>query len=217
MSKKTKILTISLLSMAVAGFCLFMILVLCGHDFKIDVFNNFVANNRMGFMDKFFKIFTYLGSFYTLALLVLIGGLLLYFIAKKKRLAIFSVSAFALVSISNLIFKHIVRRERPLNFMIINETGYSFPSGHAMMSFAFFAICIYVVCVLVQNKVLKISLICLFSALTIFIGFSRIYLGVHYLSDIVAGWLLSFVILTCCWMVYDSKLFKISKNNLKEG
>lgn len=216
MNKKTKIITFSLLSTAFLGFVLFMILAMCEYNFKIDSFNNFVANNRTDFMVKFLKMFTHLGSFYTLAMLTIVGFLVLFFVVKKKRLAVFSAGSFALVAILNFIFKQIVRRDRPFSLMIIDETGFSFPSGHAMMSFGFFAICAFVVCLLIKNKSLKISLICLFSTLMVFIGFSRIYLGVHYLSDILAGWLLSFSALICCWLVYRSKMFKFIKDDEKQ-
>ena len=127
-------------------------------------------------------------------------------------MSVFYAGTFAIVCIANLVIKQIVRRARPEHLMIIKETGFSFPSGHAMMTFAFFAILIHFVCKTLKNKALKVSLVSIFSLLILAIGFSRIYLGVHYLTDIIAGFLISFVIVIVCLMVYNTKWFKFLKD-----
>jgi len=207
---------ISTASVAFLGFLAIMILVLCDYGFKIDKFNVFVANNRTSFLTGFMKIFTHLGSFYTLAVLALIGVILIWFIKKDKRMSAFYAGCFALVCISNFIIKQIVRRIRPEHLMIIEETGFSFPSGHAMMIFAFFALAIHFVYKTIQNKPLKITFISVFSLIIAGIGFSRIYLGVHYLSDILAGFLISYVLVAISMILYNTKLFKFLKDKEKE-
>jgi len=69
--------------------------------------------------------------------------------------------------------------------------GYSFPSGHSMISAAFYGFLIYLIYKKVKNKKLKITLIIVLSILIVSIGISRIYLGVHYTSDVLAGFTVS--------------------------
>lgn len=219
MQKKVniKLITqISTASIALLGFITIMVLVLCGYNFKIDNFNVIVANNRNAFLTGFLKIFTLLGSFYTLAVLTIIAVVFLWFVKKDKRLSAFYAIVFAKACIANFIFKQIVRRIRPLDLMIIKETGFSFPSGHAMMTLAFCALAIHFICRYLKNKPLKITLVTVFSLIVASIGFSRIYLGVHYLTDILAGWLLTFAIFVSGLIVYNSKMFKFLKDEESE-
>ncbi len=210
--KKEMIINLVLSSVALIAFVAIMTLVLCDYTFKIDQFNVIVANNRNGFWTGFLKIFTHLGSFYTLAILALVGVVLLFFVKKDKRLSVFYGVAFAKTCLANYILKIIVKRIRPEHLMIIEETGFSFPSGHAMMTCAFFFLLAHYVWKTIKNKPLKITLVSVFSLIVVAIGFSRIYLGVHYLSDILAGWLITLAIVISSLMVYNSKMFKFLKD-----
>lgn len=205
---KKLIIQITLTSIALLGFLAFMILALCDYTFKIDKFNITVANNRTDFWNGFFKIFTHIGSFYTLAVLSIIAVVLIWFVKKDKRLSLFYAISFAIVCISNFLLKQIVRRIRPEHLMIIEETGFSFPSGHAMMTFAFFFLLAHFLWITIKNKPLKISLVVVCAVLIEMVSFSRIYLGVHYLSDILAGWLITFAILGASLIIYNSKMFR---------
>ena len=205
---KKLILNIILSSLAFLGFVAITVLVLCDYSFKIDTFNEVVARNRNDFWTGFFKIFTHLGSFYTLAVLAVVGVILIWFVKKDKRLSIFYAICFGLVCVSNYLIKICVRRIRPEHLMIIKETGFSFPSGHTMMSFAFFALLIHFVWTTLKNKSLKIVLSAVFASLVLMICFSRIYLGVHYLTDIIAGCLITFVIVEVCLILFNSKLLR---------
>lgn len=205
---KKLVIQIVLTSVALLGFLAFMILAMCDYTFKIDKFNIVVANNRTAFWNGFFKVFTHIGSFYTLAAMAIVAIILIWFVKKDKRLALFYGISFAKVCIANFILKQIVRRIRPEHLMIIEETGFSFPSGHAMMTFAFFFLLAHFLWITIKNKPLKISLVVVCAILIEMVSFSRIYLGVHYLSDILAGWLITFAILGSSLMVYNSKMFR---------
>ena len=75
--------------------------------------------------------------------------------------------------------------------MFITENGYSFPSGHAMAALGFYGFIIYLLWHMNLRKKVKIIFSVLLSILIILIGMSRIYLGVHYASDVFAGYLVS--------------------------
>jgi len=197
------IIGITLAGVALLCFLTFMILVLCDYNFKIDQFNVTVANHRNSFWTNFFKVITHIGSFYTLAGLALVAIILILFMKKDRRLAIFYGIGFAKVCVANFIFKQIVRRIRPEHLMIIKETGFSFPSGHAMMTFAFFFLLAHFIWIMIKNRPLKITLVVLCAFMVEVVSFSRIYLGVHYLTDILAGWLLTFAILMSSLLVFN--------------
>ena len=118
-------------------------------------------------------------------------SLILFFIIKNRKIGLGIFINLCLAAILNIILKNIVQRPRPTEFRLINEQGYSFPSGHSMASTAFYGFLIYLIYKNIKNKYLKISLITLLSILIFLIGTSRIYLGVHYTSDVLAGFFIS--------------------------
>ena len=117
--------------------------------------------------------------------------ILLLIIVKNKKIGLLTLTNLVTITILNQVLKFILRRPRPTEFRIINETGYSFPSGHSMISMAFYGFLIYLIYKNINNKYLKTTLIIILSLLIIAIGISRIYLGVHYVSDVIGGFLIS--------------------------
>ena len=122
----------------------------------------------------------------------LIGLTLVLFITiKNKKIGLLIGTNLIVITILNQIFKFILQRPRPTENRIINENGYSFPSGHSMISMAFYGYLIYLIYKYVKNKYIKWISIVVLSLLICTIGISRIYLGVHYTSDVLGGFLIS--------------------------
>ena len=133
------------------------------------------------------KTITNLGGAYWL-----IGiSICLLLLIKNKKVGISVLLNLILASLTNYILKQILQRPRPIEYRIIDENGYSLPSGHSMVSMAFYGYLIYLIYRHINNKYIKWSLITLLSLLIISIGISRIYLGVHYTSDVLAGFLVA--------------------------
>ena len=133
------------------------------------------------------KFITYFGSAYVLIPLTA----LLFVLTKNKKLNILIGSNLLLVTFLNQFLKIVFQRPRPEEYRLISESGYSFPSGHSMVSMAFYGLLIYIVYRYVKNVYVKYGLMVILFMLILFIGISRIYLGVHYTSDVMGGFLLS--------------------------
>ncbi|MGN1297671.1 MAG: phosphatase PAP2 family protein [Clostridia bacterium] len=133
------------------------------------------------------KFVTKLGGAITLTLITIILLLGL----KNKKIGLLVALNLIISTGLNLLLKNIVQRPRPNEFRLIDETGYSFPSGHSMVSMAFYGFLIYLIYKFVKSKRLKWTLMIVLSILIITIGISRIYLGVHYTSDVLAGFTIS--------------------------
>lgn len=116
---------------------------------------------------------------------------ILFILIKNKKIGLAIFSNLVIITILNQLLKRILQRPRPTEFRIIEETGYSFPSGHSMVSMAFYGYLIYLIYKYVKNKYVKWISIVLLSILICSIGVSRIYLGVHYTSDVLGGFLVS--------------------------
>lgn len=124
--------------------------------------------------------------------IILIGSAFALFIfIKNKKIGVSIISNLAIITVLNQLLKRIVQRPRPTEFRIVEESGYSFPSGHFMVSMAFYGYLIYLIYKYVKNKYLKWISIILLSILICSIGISRIYLGVHYTSDVLGGFFIS--------------------------
>lgn len=98
-----------------------------------------------------------------------------------------------LTALLNVGLKTIVQRPRPEGFRLIEETGFSFPSGHSMVACAFFGLIIWLVWRYERDRRQRIALTVAFSVVIVMIGISRIYLGVHYASDVIGGFCASMV------------------------
>ena len=136
------------------------------------------------------KFITNLGGVWWLITLIIIS-LIICIILKRKLIGLFIVLNIMISSGLNQLLKHIVQRPRPTEYRLIDESGYSFPSGHSMVSAAVYGLFIYLIFKNVKNKYIKCFSIIALSVLIILIGGSRIYLGVHYTSDVLAGFLIS--------------------------
>ena len=153
---------------------------------------DFICDNFMSErMTNIVKILTSLGS----ALVIIIFTIVLFIAIKNKKIAISVVINLIVITILNNLLKIIFLRPRPDVNNLILESGYSFPSGHSATGMAFYGYLIYLIYKYVNNKKIKIPLIIFLSLIIVAIGLSRIYLGVHYASDVLGGFLLAIVYL----------------------
>ena len=151
------------------------------------------------------KVITTIGSAYVIIPVCIITAICLW----KKKQGKYIIINLLIVFLSNQILKKIIERPRPEGFRIVEESGYSFPSGHSMVSMAFYGLFIYFIYNNIENKYIKWTSIVLISILIILIGISRIYLGVHYASDVFAGFCLSLAYLALFTNIISNKKEKI--------
>ena len=136
------------------------------------------------------KVITNVGGVLGVIVIATIISIIL-FVKKKKLIVLLTWINLGCCALLNQILKRIIQRARPTGYRLIEEDGYSFPSGHSMISAAFYGFFIYLIFKNVKNKYLKWGSISLLSLLICLIGISRIYLGVHYTSDVMAGFVIS--------------------------
>jgi len=139
----------------------------------------------------FFKIVTNLGDAFCFGVLILI----FLFFFRKKKYTFFIILNLLFVYLTSVVFKNLFRRSRPLYNLIEKPKDFSFPSGHTMCSVAFYGMLIYLVNKRLKNKYLKVFINTCFVLTIIIIAFSRIYLNVHYFSDVVGGFILGIICL----------------------
>jgi len=129
---------------------------------------------------------TYLGNWETIAILCI---LLLMYPSTRSKYGL-PVASIAIVSVLvKSIVKAMVKRPRPdISLHLIEQGGYSFPSGHALTSMAVYGLLFFLImeCFEERKKKIRIMIICGF--LSLLIGLTRIYLGVHFPTDVLAGW-----------------------------
>lgn len=150
------------------------------------------------------------------AIFLSIATIALLLLIKNKKIGLSIFSNIVIITILNQLLKRILRRPRPTEFRIVEETGYSFPSGHSMVSLAFYGYLIYLIYKYINNKHLKRTLIIILSVLICIIGVSRIYLGVHYTSDVLGGFLISFAYLIIYIELVNKFVLEKNKDDKKE-
>ena len=152
---------------------------------------------------KLMLLFTFFGSTKFLLPAYIILGLLFLFYRRKTFHSI-SVATVGLSSIGLLyLLKNIFRRHRPPEPLTSNVIGYSYPSGHSFSSFTFCGLLIYIIWKSNLSRIWKwiISVVLFFFAFMV--AFSRVYLHVHYASDVAAGFLLSVIWLSICYYLFS--------------
>lgn len=163
---------------------------------------NFLASRHSQALDVFFSTITNLGHYLFLGFLLM--GITLYFLPKNfSSFFIGAWAGFLGSAASVFILKELIQRPRPQIGGFIYDSEFSFPSGHAAMSLFFYALLIILGKInnlsSAQRKVLNIFCV----ILIIVIGFSRMYLNVHYFSDILGGYAIGLI-----WLAISQKLIK---------
>ena len=158
-------------------------------------YNLIVEKLRTPTMTSFMKCVTKLGDTKTMIITSIIASIIFFIKEKRKDIATIIPASLLVITSFNSFLKILIRRPRPIGYRLINITGFSFPSGHSVASMAFYGLLIYLVYRLVKNKVLRNILITISAILILLIGLSRIYLGVHYFSDVIMGYSLSLIYL----------------------
>ena len=200
MKKQFKILLVILSLVFIAITILVKMNITASFD---DCIYKFIISFKNDTITNIFKLITDLGD--TIAIITM---LIFSFILFKNKIypKLMTLNICCIVVINQLL-KHIIRRPRPEIIRLVEEGGFSFPSGHSMASFGFYGLLIYIVYKSKLNKKLKIFLISTLSILISLIGISRIYLGVHYASDVIGGFIMSYICLIL-FTNFTKKYFK---------
>ena len=173
---------------------------------SIDVFmHDLVVNNLRS--DGLTFIMLFITNFCNPIILILLS-LVILLICKDKKMGLIIMINLLVSILLNIIFKGIIQRDRPLEDFLIIESGYSFPSGHSMVSMAYYGLIIYFIYKKIKDKRVRNILMILIGLLILAIGFSRIYLGVHFASDVIGGFLISIIYLVCAIKLLNLKYYK---------
>ncbi|MGT2771683.1 phosphatase PAP2 family protein [Streptococcus marimammalium] len=156
----------------------------------------------------FLSHITIIGNVLSQVIIVVVLFLFFYFWKKWKIEGFFMLLNGSLAGLLIIILKNLYIRERPSIPHLIVEHGFSFPSGHATGSLLIFG-GLFIICQQrLKDSYMKKLVLLLLASLIIVVSLSRIYLGVHYPSDILGGWLLAFGCLNLIFPYYDEWRFK---------
>ena len=179
------------------------ILVLTKNDIYLDsIAYNFISKYISNDLTHVIKYLTHLASF----LLVVLITIFTFIFLKNKKYSIFLALDLTIITIFQFALKIIFARSRPVDINIIEETGYSFPSGHSLTAMAFYGLIIYLIYTSEMNKKSKSIFITLFSIIILVVGFSRIYLGVHFFTDVLGAFSFSLAFLIIYTSIIKNKL-----------
>lgn len=181
-------------------------------DKKIAQFDSKIINYIQGlespWLTKMMKFFTFIGSGISVAIISIIVMIILYkFLHHRHELMLFIwiVIGTALV---NDVLKNLFHRARPALHRIVEANGFSFPSGHSMAAFSLYGVIAFLLWKHISSAFGRGLLICISTFMIMMIGISRIYLGVHYPSDVLGGFLASGFLLGLSIWVYQRYMEK---------
>ena len=169
---------------------------------------NFLTNHVSDHNTDIMQVFSFLGThkFLIPANLFLVA---FFLFIKKHRWYSIKVPVVALSSLLLMFcLKFIFHRDRPLTPLLEAAQGYSFPSGHALMSITFYGLIIFLLWQNEENKTIKWVLTFMLVFLIICIGASRVYLRVHYASDVLAGFSVGLMwLLLSLWVLKKVEMY----------
>lgn len=165
-------------------------------------FYNGTANYINSYLTSIVILITNLGATTMVTILSLI---LLSIPEIRFKYGIPAASSVIVATFANVGLKSIFMRERPDVLRLISINDFSFPSGHAMVNAALYSMLSILVYKLVKSKKRKTLLISLYIFITLLIGLSRVYLGVHYITDVIGGWLLGLIISIIIYNIFRVK------------
>ena len=146
------------------------------------------------------KFFSFIGATVPVIVISIVSAFFLYHVLHHRRELILFIIAMVGSTLLNLLLKYIFQRTRPEINQIVFEEGFSFPSGHSMAAFSLYGILTFLLWRHIKTRTGRGLLLIVNSFMIIMIGLSRIYLGVHYPSDVIGAYAASgFWLFTVIW------------------
>ena len=158
-----------------------------------------MENLRGNTLTEIVKVLTTLGD---VNVILMLNALLVIFIFYKKKFKLLVIPIASTISgLVNTGFKYLFSRPRPEGIALIAQGGFSYPSGHSAISVLFYGAIMYLLMKsIIKHKGIYIALL---SIIAVLVPLTRVYLGVHYLSDVIGGLSLGFTLLSLILMIYD--------------
>lgn len=171
------------------------------YDSKV---TEFVTSYRNPGLNQFMQAITHVGDLNGYIVLTVICTVLFYLKFRNWRYVLEMVFVLAISGLSNSALKQVINRARPDVEHLVSVATLSYPSGHAMSAISFYGFLIYLIYNIKMKAIYKVSMIILFSTMIFLIGISRIYLGVHFPSDVAGGYIAGFI-----WVIFCIVLFHV--------
>lgn len=195
-----------------------LISVLCGLGFgwmawlvsyeKVGRFDRSIIDEVQGWeadwLTVVMKFFAFIGDRYQVVALSVLAIVILFFVFRqRKQLILFVWASLGSVALNETL-KVMFARERPEIYRLAEQSGYSFPSGHAMAALTLYFVLTYLLWQHVKTRRGRVIMLVVAISVVSIIGLSRIYLGVHYPSDVIAGYCMS-----GCWLALSIWLYRV--------
>lgn len=153
-------------------------------------------------LTTFFKAITIIGNTGVQAVIAVLAVVTLY-LGRDKVGAGFVAISGALAALMIVGLKYLFSRPRPSITHLVHASGYSFPSGHSLGTFLILGAIAIVIAGYLTSKQAKVLVYALTGLIVALVGLSRIYLGVHYPTDVLAGFTMAFGLLNALYPSYD--------------
>lgn len=162
----------------------------------------YIITKRTEVLTKLFSIITILGNIEGIVPLVSIAFIILKIIWSKQIGWIYLLSTFSSSLLVNPFIKVLIQRDRPhIDYRLVDISGFSFPSAHSMNAVVTIGLLFWLISITMDMRYKRIVCLFISSLIILLIGFSRIYLAVHYLSDVLAGFSYGLLI-NAIWIYY---------------
>jgi len=168
-----------------------------------DAISTAVQSYRTPSLTSIFELITHLGDRIAYFIAALVVAAFFYFKYGRWKFTLQTILVLLLSSLSNVVLKKVINRERPTFEHLVAVSTLSYPSGHSMSAMAFYGFLIYLSFRLSGSWWVKAVSFISFGLLILLIGISRIYLGVHYPSDVIAGFLGGLIWVAFCVVIFN--------------
>lgn len=215
MNKYSRHLFISLMICLISGGIFMLVAYFISND-KITYFDlpiiQFIQGLETPFLTVIFKTFTWVGSAYGVIPITIAICMFLFFRLHRRKQAVFFAFSIASTIALNELLKLYFKRDRPEFYRLMEIGGFSFPSGHTMMAFSLYGIICYIFWHHLHKTRSQILLVIFTTIMAFSIAISRIYVGVHFPSDIIAG-----IAASTFWITVLITIFHLLGGNQKSS
>ena len=182
-----------------------------------DRITEYIISFRTPALNNFFQFVTDLGDVYAYLVVTTLAVLFFFFKLRNKKFIFQLVGVLLLSALSNIALKQAINRARPaIEHMVVVKT-LSYPSGHAMSAMAFYGFLVYLLFRIKMSRWLRALLAFIFIFLILSIGLSRIYLGVHFPSDVAGGFIAGLIWVAFCIVLFNIIDLLRQRKRIRDG